>query len=328
MTGPSIVFRDSAVSREWKTAAAVGVAFLVGILLSFLLSRVSAVGGADDDARQDAGIWKYSRIVCMSPAAVEMVFAVGAGERVVGIPEFTQHPPEALDLPVCGGYHNPNYERIMTLAPDLILTQGEAERMTRFGRQTAIEVLALPLTGLESIQAAILRVGRVVEREARAQQVVAGLRERLDRIREVSAGRPRVPVVIVTWREPGALADIGVVGPGGFLHDLVEVAGGRNVFRDLSSEYSVVSKEALLTRAPEVVVELHGEGEDSRLAESEVLRVWQGLPTLPAVRNGRVYAVEASYAMVPGPRVVQLAERLFEVFHREGSDAAAAAAGD
>ncbi|GAH56365.1 unnamed protein product, partial [marine sediment metagenome] len=104
---------------------------------------------------------------------------------------------------------------------------------------------------------------------------------------------------------------------GTFLHDLLGVAGGRNVFVDLPRDYAPINKETLLQRAPDVIVELHGEGGDLARLQREVRRLWQGLPTIPAVRQGRVHVVEATYALIPGPRVVELAERLADLFHGE-----------
>ncbi|MHC5034378.1 MAG: ABC transporter substrate-binding protein [Planctomycetota bacterium] len=310
------------MERAKSKLALTGAALLVGLVLAFWLNSLPAPVA---QPRQSSGAEGHGfdhrsrRVVCMSPAVAEIVFALGAGDRVVGVSQYTTYPPEATRKPTCGGFMNPNYELILSLQPDLILTQGEAEKLTSFGRDNGIEVVSLELRDLASIFTETRRAGAALELEARAELLCAEMRYRLARVRAAVERKPRVPVVLVTSRDAGALSRISAVGPGGFLHDLIEAAGGRNVFADLPRAYAVVSKEAILERAPELVVELHGEGADLAAGAREARELWSGLSTLPAVRQGRVHVIEATYALIPGPRVVRLAERLAEIFHGDHS---------
>lgn len=297
-------------------ALLVAAAFAAGLALSALLLRLSAPEPVRT-GRGAGGAFRYGRIVCMSPATAEIAFALGAGERVVGVSQYTQHPPEALKKPTCGGFFNPNYELILALRPDLVLTQGRAAELERFARENGLAFVAVELTDLASIFAGIERIGALLELEDEAAALKARLRARLAAVRARVAGREPVAALLVSGREPGSLSGIHAVGPDTFLHDLIVVAGGRNVFADLGRPYGVVNKEAIIERAPQVIVELHGEGGDARELGARVRALWRGLGPLPAVRAGRVHAVEATYAMVPGPRVVQLAERLADLFHPE-----------
>lgn len=296
----------------------VGGGFLVGILLSLWLGGLSPGTGLatlQPEQRSDQRRYRYRRIICMSPAVAEIVFGVGAGSRVVGVSQHTKWPPEAMDKPKCGGFVNPNYELIFSLEPDLLITQGLAEHMKEFAGTNCIDLVSLELTDLESIFTQTERVGEVLELEARAELICAEMRHRLAQVRVRVSDKPPVRVLLVAGREPGELSNIFAVGSGTFLHDLVQIAGGRNVASDLASGYGVVNKETLLARGPEVVVELHGEGGDQAHTEKEVRELWQGLAPLPAVQQGRIYVIEATYAMIPGPRVVQLADRLADLFH-------------
>jgi len=293
-------------------------AFVVGVALSFVLTRLPGpAGGRSVAARADSrrADYAYNRIICMSPAISEIVFWLGAGARVVGVSQHTKYPPEALAKPTCGGFFNPSYEQILALQPDLLITQGEAVKLTHFGRANGIEIVKVVTSDLESIFTETKRLGSLLQLEPEAELLCAEMRWRLAQVRARVARKAPVRVVLVIGREPGTLNNIHVVGPGTFLDDLVSVSGGRNVFSDLGRSYAVVSKEALLERAPDVVVELHGEGADEEQRQDEVRKLWQGLAPLPAVRNGRVYVIEATYAMIPGPRVIELAERLADLFH-------------
>ena len=295
------------------------LAFILGVAASWLLSGVTPGAPTPDAPATDPAVaaYRYKRVIAMSPAAVEIVYAVGGASRVVGVCEHAVVPPEAFEHPTCGGAFNPNLEMILALRPDLVVTQGEAEDLVRFGCDNGIEIASLPLSDLESVFASIAEVGRLLETGAEADVVCAEMRWRMARVRARASSRVPVHGVLVAWRDPGALTGLSVVGPGSFLHDLMEAAGARNVFADLPGQYAPVSKEALLERGPDVIVELHGEGGSEQRTQREARRVWQSLPSLPAVQNGRVYALESTYAMIPGPRVVELAERLIEVFHPE-----------
>jgi len=296
-------------------AIQVGVALLVGLVLAYALSRPSRP--APERAGRSGSQYRYSRIICMSPAVSEITFAIGAGPRVVGVSQHTQYPPEAMGLPRCGGFFNPNFEVILSLKPDLIIAQGEAADMRQFAEANGIELVLLSLTDLDSIWTEAERLGRILQVEDEAARMVAEKRARLDALRARAAGKPPVRALLVTGREPDSLSNISTVGPNTFLNDIIEIAGGRNIFDDLPVDYGVVNKEALLARGPEVIVELQGMDSAEQLDHGAVLALWQELPTLPAVRNGRVYAIDASYALIPGPRVVDLAEDLADLFHGE-----------
>ena len=294
-------------------------ALLVGLALAYALGRVpapSAGGGASPPA-QGSAEYRYRRIICMSPAVGEIVFAVGAGPRVVGVSEHTMWPPQALKLPVCGGFFNPSFERILSLKPDLVISQGEAADMRQFATANGITLELLSLTNLDSIMTESERIGQLLQVEPQAERLVAGMRARLDAVRSRVQGRPPVGVLLVTGRDQGSLSNIYTVGPKTFLNDLIVVAGGHNLFDDLPVDYGTINKETLLERKPGVIVELRGMTEDEAREQDDVRKVWQGLGMLPAVRNGRVYSVDATYAMIPGPRVVDLVEKLAELFHPE-----------
>jgi iron complex transport system substrate-binding protein len=288
------------------------LALLVGVTLAYALSRPA---GPEEGAVPHGPGYRHDRIICMSPAVSEIVFAVGAGPRVIGVSQHTKWPPEAMGLRRCGGFFDPNFEVILKLQPDLIIAQGEAADMRQFTRANGIDLELLALTDLESIFTEADRLGKLLQLEEQAGELVGGLRARMDAVRERVRGKRPVRALLVTGREPDSLSNISTVGPRTFLHDLIEAAGGLNTFADLPIDYGVVNKETLLARKPEVIVELQGMDSAETPDVDAVLALWQDLPTLPAVRDRRVYVIDASYALIPGPRVVDLAETLADFFH-------------
>lgn len=299
-----------------RTILAVALAALIGIGVSLFLSHLVGAGLPVKPNRTGApAAGGPQRVICMSPSVTELTFALGEGDRVVGVSQHTVHPPEALDRPRCGGFVNPNFERIMALQPDLVVTQGLAEDVRRFADEQGIKCLTLDITDLDSIFSAIRRLGRALHCPDKAAELARRMSTDLDRVRSRVSDRPRVPAFVVIGREPGSLGNLTTIGPGSYLADVLELAGGRNIFSDLSQRYATVNKESLAQRRPEVIVELHGDGMMGTQKKQQVRRTWSQMSALPAVRQGRVHVVDGTYALIPGPRVIKLARELARHLH-------------
>lgn len=296
-------------------------AFLLGVVLLWFLQNLSFTAppgpGGSSEGR---GSRSAQRVICMSPAVTEIIFALAQGDRVVGVSQYSTYPPEALKKPQCGGFINPNTELIVALRPDLVITQGTASDLIAFCRSRGIAVASLDLTDLDSIFSAINEVGRVLGCEPEAERLCSRIRLELARIRLQVADKKRPRVFVVIGREPDSLKNLQTIGSSSFLHDLVELAGGHNVFRDLSKAYPTVSKESLVQRQAEVIIELRGEGTIGEREMARIVETWSAMAALPAVRNGRVHAVGSTYALIPGPRIVRLAEELAATLHPAGGE--------
>ena len=157
------------------------------------------------------------------------------------------------------------------------------------------------------------RIGLPTEGRTAAATIDAGLAA----IRSRVLGRPRPKTLLIFGREPGSLRGINASGGYGFLHDLLELAGGTDVLADIRQAAVAMSSEMVLARAPEVIIELHyGEEWSANRAAAE-RRVWSALPSLPAVRSGQIDLLTGDELVVPGPRVTRAAERLAQALHPE-----------
>lgn len=256
------------------------------------------------------------RVVTIGPNVTETVFALGAGDEVAAVTDFCTYPPEACEKPRVGGLFHPNLERIIALEPDLVIMQSPVEKVIGLCRRRGIRHLILGMHTLDSIRSGILAAGRALGREGEAERLVGRMRADLDRVRERvrggdGGGGCRAKLFLCTGRAPGELSRLGTIGPGGFLAELVEIAGGENVFADARVPYPQISKEALVARAPEVVIEARpGESAPAR-PRSE----WNALASLPAVRAGRVHVLTEEFLLIPGPRVAETARLLAELLH-------------
>ncbi|MBI2300239.1 MAG: ABC transporter substrate-binding protein [Armatimonadetes bacterium] len=254
------------------------------------------------------------RVVSLSPALTELVYALGAGERLVGISDFTTWPPEALKLPNCGGAMNPNLELLLQLHPDLIVLQGENEKVRSFCETTGKRYWGRRLDTLSDLNAVILGLGQTLG-VPDGEAVWRKLSAELAAVRAAVEGRPPTRVLVCVGRQKERLAGITTCGGGTFLDDLVTLAGGRNVFADAGSLYPEPSLEELTARAPDVILDLQPEVKTDPATLDRLRGEWRELSTLPAVRNHRVVVVTENYVLVPGPRIGAIARHFAASLH-------------
>lgn len=247
-------------------------------------------------------------VASLVPAVTEMLFAIGAGPQVIGVGSFDNWPPEVRRLPRLGALLDPDVERILRLRPSVVVLHVSQQELQAHLERIGIRTFAHATGGLADVAKNMRAIGAMVGRAAEAESAASEVERRLAEIRNRAAGRPRLRTLIVFGHEPGALRAIDASGGIGFLHDAVSVAGGENVYSSVRREAVRVSTEAIIAAAPEVILDLR-HGSDA-LTEQEAARereVWNGLPTVPAVRSGRVYVLTGDRFVIPGPRLVEAA---------------------
>jgi len=274
---------------------------------TFLLVVVSgAMGLAAEPPR---------RIVSLIPAVTEMIFAMGASDRVVGVSAYDRYPPQVDRIARVGGLIDPNVERIFSLKPDLVIVYDTQEDLKQRLDRAAIPFYRYEHRALPDIAATMRSVGARIGAADRANQLATGMEADLDAIRRRVSGEPRFKTLLVFGRDPGSLRNVYASGGYGFLHDMLEAAGGDDVFADTKQQSVQASTEMILARRPEVIIELHyGDSVKSTELRREAA-VWDALPSIPAVRNHRVYLLVGDEFVVPGPRVVNATRTLARVLH-------------
>jgi iron complex transport system substrate-binding protein len=244
-----------------------------------------------------------------------MLFAIGAGPSVVGVSSFDHYPPEAESRTKVGGLLDPDFERILSLRPDLVVVYGSqgalADRLARAG----IPIFPYRHSELTDITATLREIGARVDRAAAANRLAADIERRIADIREQTRALDHPTTMVVIEREAGTLRGMFASGGFGFLHDMLLAAGGQDVFDDIRRESVQVTTELALARAPDVILEIHsGPGWTSdRIARERA--VWQVLPSIPAVRAGRIYLLTGEMMSIPGPRVPDAILEIAKVLH-------------
>lgn len=255
------------------------------------------------------------RIVSLVPATTEMLFAMGAGERVIGVGSYDRFPPDVETRTKLGGLVDPNIEVLFTLRPDLVIAYDTQTDLRARLARAAIPTFPYVHRGLPDITDTIRALGARVGSKDAADALASGIEHRLETIHARVSGRPRPSTLLVMGREAGSLRQIVASGGYGFLHDMLVAAGGADAVGDIVRENVQVSTEMLLERGPDVIIELHYGSEFSRAQLDQERTVWNRLPAVPAVRTGRVYLLEGNDLVVPGPRVADAVERFARVLH-------------
>jgi iron complex transport system substrate-binding protein len=280
--------------------------------LAALLLVIAAILGTQERPRAQE---HPARIISVVPALTEALFAIGAGDEVVGVGTFDKHPPEVATRPRVGGLLDPDMERIFALRPDLVVFYGSQQDQIAQVTRAGIETFTYAHGGIDDTLSVIRRLGTRVGRASEATRLANAIDTQIATVRARLAGRDRPRVLMVFGRQPGALANVYASGGTGFLHDMLEAASGRNVFEHVSRESIQLSSEAILTAAPDVIVELTYDDRMTEDTQEAEIAVWNRLSSVPAVRNNRVHLLLGNHFVQPGPRMADAAEAIARALH-------------
>ncbi len=247
------------------------------------------------------------RIISAVPNVTEMLFAFGLGDRVIAVGDYDQFPPEVAAKQRIGGLLNPNIEKIIELKPDLVITYGTQDVLRDRLQSVGIRMYPFVHGNVEHTLQFMLDLGHTLGADPRAEQVVREIRRTFDDVR-AKAPPMRPKVLLVHNRGAGILGSFYSVGSEAFQHDLMEIAGGQNLFRDVDRETLQPTLEEVISRRPDIIIEtLSSIRDDREIAQRK--RDWGTL----GLASGRVYIEGENYLLVPGPRLNLAARRFSEI---------------
>ena len=252
------------------------------------------------------------RVISIIPATTEMLFAMGAGNRVIAIGTYDRYPPESQKLPRVGALIDPNIEQILQMRPDLVVVYTTQTELKRRLDRANIPYYSYVHRGLADITQTVRTLAMRVGEAAAGDALASRIERQLDDIRRRVASQPRPRTLLVFGREPGSLRNIDASGGDGFLHDMLDAAGGTDVLADIHRQSVQMSTEMVLARAPDVIVEFRYAREDANAID---MSAWNRLSAVPAVKNHRVILLTGEEFVVPGPRVADAARRLATALH-------------
>lgn len=254
----------------------------------------------------------------MAPNSAEVVCALGACDAIVGVSKFCVFPAELKDRPQIGGLYDPDLEKIIALRPDLLITRGRNESLERVCEQMKVPIYHDETDTLAGIERCVRELGQKLGRDEAAEKLVGDFRLRFDAVRARTRGKEKVRVMLTVSRQPDRLANILTTGRGTFLDEMIDIAGGINVFGDIDMIYPEVSAEAIITKQPQVIIELMPEVKLTDELEKQVREQWRKLGAIPAVADNRVYLLTDDNGLIPSPRYVEFIEKVSRLLHSEG----------
>jgi len=257
------------------------------------------------------------RIISLAPSNTEILFALGLGDRVVGVTDFDDYPPEAKSKPSVGGYVDPNMEKLVSLQPDLILgTEAQSDATYKQIRDKGMTIVGISPKTLDETLASITLIGQITGAEKQAKTLTDSMQKRIkavtDKTAKLSADqRPRVFYVV--WNDP-----LMTAGQGTFIDELITKAGGVNIFGSQPS-YPTISLENVIAANPQVIIAGSGMGEGEALPYQFAANETR-LKDTDARINNRVFGVDTDITGRPGPRIVDALEQFLADIHPELRD--------
>ena len=246
------------------------------------------------------------KIISLSPGTTELIFAAGAGARLIAVDQHSDYPEAVATLPRVGGYPNISIEAIVGLQPDLVAIWkgGNSASMVKQLQSLGITTFDLDAVTLTGIKQALSLIGQIAGTEAQAQKTIDEFSARLNTLQTQYSHLPPVPVLFELWHTPLMAAGKGLV-----INDIITLCGGRNIYQDIAAPTAKIGIESVVLRNPQVIIGSDPRG-DTAETRQEMLDYWQQWPNLQAVRKRQLFSVNSNLIARPTPRVIEGAEMI------------------
>ncbi|HEX2055857.1 MAG TPA: cobalamin-binding protein [Nitrospiraceae bacterium] len=294
---------------SWRTSCSLFL--FTGSLLGLFLTAADAIEQRSftDDLQRTVSVPTVpARVISLAPSVTEMLFAIGLDREIVAVTPFCDYPPAARQRPKVG-YANPSLETIVSLDPDLVIAPVEflrSDLLTKL-EQLNIPTLVLGARSLDDIEKHLRLFGRLFDRSTQAEAVIQTMRGRMETAAARAKRSPPVRVLYVLNSQP-----LITVGPGSYIHDLIERAGAVNIAASASVAYPRIGMDTVLKGDPEILLFPVGNTETVPAADREAWKRWTDIT---AVRAGRLHIIPSDVINRPGPRIVDALDALVAIFH-------------
>ena len=271
------------------------------------------------------------RIISVTPVGTEILFALGEGAHIAGVTNFCDYPPEALKKPKIGGYSEINFEALVAQKAELLVIQDMHRQYIPDLVKLKIPYFVVKQKNIADIYAAVAGLGKICGRQQRAAQIISEMKKEISDVRSKTAGLPKPAVLLCVSREltDKAIPAFYAAGINNFYNEAIAFAGGKNVLQKAknSAAYPKISQEGLALLDPEVIIDLVGEAKYYHSAdkidankvfkEKNLLAQWKRGAKVKAVRNERIYIMEGTAFLRPGPRLPAVIKAFARALHPE-----------
>lgn len=246
------------------------------------------------------------KIISLSPGSTELLFAAGAGDRVIAVDQHSDYPEAVKQLPNVGGYPNVNVEALVAMEPDLVVvwTAGNSQKVIRQLEAIGIKTFHVDVVDFSGIEQVIRKLGDVAGTEKKASVTADQFVHRLNALKKQYEQREPVSVFFEIWRAP-----LMTVGRDQVIHSAISLCGGRNVFGDVSEKIPRIGIESLISRDPQVIIDSDPRG-DTPESRQEMMDYWSQWRNLQAVKKQQLFSVPSDLIARPTPRMLDGAEMI------------------
>jgi iron complex transport system substrate-binding protein len=281
------------------------------LFLSASISYSSSLKFKDEVGREVAFSFPPKRIVSLAPNITEILFSLGLDEEIVGVSIHCNFPEKAKTKVQVGSYISLDFERIVSLKPDLIIATGAGntrDMVERLGKLGFPTYVIFP-KNFSDVVRSIGHISQVVDREKEGMGIIKEMKRRRQRVVELTQGLPKPRVFLQIGDAP-----IVTVGKTSFGDDLIHLVGGENIAGKEKEMYPRLGMEEILKRSPEVIIisSMNPKGDYQKIVQE-----WSRWKTIPAVKNGRIYLIDSDLVDRPSPRIIEGLEEIARVVHPE-----------
>ncbi len=281
------------------------------IIISIFVTSMGCTTNRDiENPNVESSISKIpERIISLAPSNTEILFALGLGDKIVGVTSFCDYPEEALEKEKVGDYSSINLERIIELEPDLVVNYGGGDKEANHRlKEAGIQVIGYLPESIDEIIEAIESIGKITGTQDRAEEVIAEILQKRDEIVEKVKDTEKKRVFYEIWHEP-----LQGAGSGSFMDSLIQLANGDNIAKDAKGEYPLYDIEQLIERDPEVYLT----SADMPEKTIESIKARPGYSEITAIKEEQIYILDANVTSRPGPRIMEALELVAKAIHPE-----------
>jgi len=248
------------------------------------------------------------RIIALSPHAVEMLFAIGAGDRIIATIDYADYPAEALKIPRVGNFSGIQIEKIIALQPDLIIAWKSGNKTADLDKIQSLgfTVFYSHPKNIPGIISELNKIGELTGLQAKARMAANEIQQKYQEIIDTYSNKKPVKVFYQLWHDP-----LRTIGSDNWNESLIKDCNGHNLFHDINTPYPVVSLENVIAKNPQVIIVPHHSGSDA--INKEIWTKWQNIK---AIKKNHIYAIDGDLWHRFGPRAVEGLKQLCEAIDR------------
>lgn len=265
----------------------------------------------------NGAVTEYQRLISLSPSITETVYALGLADRLVAVTDYCDYPAEAQLLPTVGGYTDPSIEAIVANQPDLVILLQSQQQLRQQLNHLGISTHSIDNSTLLGIEAAIASIAQLTGQQQQANILLDSIHHTIKQVRDkVSKQAPvRTLISMAHYVNSEKLDIVYIAGQQDFYNDLLQLAGGENVYNGSHIKVPSVSEEGIIRMNPDVIIDIFPEADDHQSDMNLVRQQWLKLDAVSAVQQQRVHIIERDYASIPGPRIFQLLPEIAQLLH-------------